>query len=426
MILLVVLVQLNSSCREKHSDESSKQRIASHILTAPPTQLSHSIGASLGKAIIYLGNTVDAKSVTPGGSFSITHYWKVVSKVDSGWQPFIQIIGAHGSDHSHPEQANAPPSWMQQAYPISQWKPGQIIVDRQVIELHSDWRSTAFIVVVGLSRGGERIEVSPVAESGVGSENAPGQLLVAELAVTPRSSEYVVHRTRTPIEIDGYGTEPAWQQALWSPMFTTAKGGRPPVGRARARLLWDTEFLYALIEVEDTDIYSPFANRDDTLWKADVVELFIDADRNRRGYVELQVNPNNAVFDAFFPKTRSQASHFEWNASLRSAVSIDGSRDVRHDLDHHWIAEIAIPHRDVKGMATDMKVNIPPQPGDRWRLNAVRVDKPKGAKSITASSWNPITIGDFHALSRMLTVVFADAEAAAPVQTVTPMKLKAR
>ncbi len=421
ILLMTVLEQIGSGCRASNLNDSTKERVASHLLSVPPTQLSNPIEAGIGKAIIYLGNTVDAKAVTPGGSFSITHYWRVVGKIDGQWRPLIQVTGTNetGSDCSIPpsnEQADANPSWMQQAYPMSRWKPGQIIADRQIIEIRSNWRSTALVVTVGLSRGSERMTVSPVAKSGVGSENTPGRLSIAELAVTPRSSEYVVHRTRTPIEIDGSGTDLAWQQALWSPMFTTAKGGRPPVGRARARLLWDTTFLYALIEVEDTDIYSPFGNRDDTLWKADVVELFIDADRNRRGYVELQVNPNNAVFDAFFPKTRSQASHVEWNSSLRSAVSVDGSQKERRDLDHHWITEMAIPHRDVKGMAADMKIHTPPQPGDRWRLNAVRVDKPKGAKSITASSWNPITIGDFHALSRMLTIVFADAKTTAPVK----------
>ena len=61
-----------------------------------------------------------------------------------------------------------------------------------------------------------------------------------------------------------------------------------------------------------------------------------------------------------------------------------------------------------------MKVTIPPQPGDRWRLNVIRVDLPRGAKGVAASSWSPITIRDFHALGRMLTVVFADAEGKLP------------
>jgi hypothetical protein len=42
------------------------------------------------------------------------------------------------------------------------------------------------------------------------------------------------------------------------------------------------------------------------------------------------------------------------------------------------------------------------------RMNVVRVDSTTGDKPQAASSWNRITYGDFHALDRMLTVVFAD------------------
>ncbi len=55
-----------------------------------------------------------------------------------------------------------------------------------------------------------------------------------------------------------------------------------------------------------------------------------------------------------------------------------------------------------------MKVNLPPKLGDTWKLNVVRVDKPKDAKQIRASSWSPITIQDFHALNRLGTVKFGE------------------
>jgi hypothetical protein len=59
--------------------------------------------------------------------------------------------------------------------------------------------------------------------------------------------------------------------------------------------------------------------------------------------------------------------------------------------------------------------------GDRWRLNVVRVDVKSGDKNQTASSWNRITLGDFHALDRMLTVVFADAGGSiVPTETSAP------
>jgi hypothetical protein len=56
-----------------------------------------------------------------------------------------------------------------------------------------------------------------------------------------------------------------------------------------------------------------------------------------------------------------------------------------------------------------MAVRLPPQIGDRWRLNVVRVDYRSGGGSPGVASWNRIGYSDFHALDRMLNVVFADA-----------------
>jgi hypothetical protein len=64
----------------------------------------------------------------------------------------------------------------------------------------------------------------------------------------------------------------------------------------------------------------------------------------------------------------------------------------------------------VKGNDPAMPVVLPPRVGDRWRLNVVRPDYRSGGGGPTVSSWNRISIADFHALDRMLNVVFADAQ----------------
>jgi hypothetical protein len=117
------------------------------------------------------------------------------------------------------------------------------------------------------------------------------------------------------------------------------------------------------------------------------------------------------LFDAYFPIGRRQKHHFEWSSGLTAQVVVHGSATDRSDTDRGWDVEIAVPLADVRGLDDGMAVRIPPQPGDRWRLNVVRVERPKGDKPhIRASSWSPITIGDFHALGRMLEVEFAGPE----------------
>ncbi|HEU4615484.1 MAG TPA: sugar-binding protein, partial [Kofleriaceae bacterium] len=211
-----------------------------------------------------------------------------------------------------------------------------------------------------------------------------------------------------PITIDGIGTEPGWGNAVASTDFVTADGSPDPVGKAMARMTWDEQNLYVFVSITDTDVFSPYTKHDEPLWKADCVEIFIDADGNRRGYVELQVNPNNATFDSYFATTRAQPGDETWDSNMQPAVKVRGTADKAGDRDQGWDVELAIPLAAVKGRADTMPVKLPPEVGDRWRLNVVRVDYRSGAKDPGVASWNRISYSDFHALDRMLNVVFAD------------------
>ena len=91
---------------------------------------------------------------------------------------------------------------------------------------------------------------------------------------------------------------------------------------------------------------------------------------------------------------------------MKSSVLVEGTAATRQDVDTGWNVEIAIPLAAVRGGDNQMAVSIPPQPGDKWRLNIVRGDKPNRGPYI-ASSWNQIPYSDFHALEAMVTVVFA-------------------
>ncbi|HLL25005.1 MAG TPA: carbohydrate-binding family 9-like protein, partial [Kofleriaceae bacterium] len=199
----------------------------------------------------------------------------------------------------------------------------------------------------------------------------------------------------------------AWSTAVTSPELVTADGSPDPVGKATAKLAWDDNFLYLFVTIVDSDITSPFKNHDDTLWKADAIEIFIDADGNRAGYVEMQVNPHNATFDSWFAGPRGPAGDVSWTSDLKSAVKVRGTADGG-DTDQGWDVEIAIPWAAAKGRAAQMPITIPPRIGDRWKLNVVRVDFKSGSDRVSATSWNRIGYGDWHALDRMLTVVFAD------------------
>jgi hypothetical protein len=384
--------------------------IEANLLAGEPAAMQNRVDADFGGKVVYLGNDVDTVNLTPGGNARILHYWKVIEPPGSDWRIFSHVLG------TGTEWMNVDDTDMRAGYPTSKWKAGDVIRDEQKFALERGWKSDFAELAVGLYRKGSHgIDGRMPLVSGPSDGEHRVRVFRFQVDRAGESAagapmEYRVRRASGPIAIDGVADEASWAEAPRSAAFTDAEGGRAVSGQTHARLLWDDEHLYAFIEVEDTDIHSPYKKRDDPLWKADCVELFIDADGNGRGYVELQVNPHNAHFDAWFPRTRAQKGDFDWRSGMRSAVVVDGTVDDRSDTDRGWNVEIAIPLADVKGRDDAMNVRIPPQPGDRWKLNIVRVDLPKGSEQVTASSWSPITIQDFHALDRMLEVVFADEQ----------------
>jgi|GEM_PF-203434 len=364
--------------------------VSKNVLKTAP-KFDHKVGANFGGKLIYLGNDAPERA-SPGESIAIIHYWKVVSPPGANWMLRTMVQGTSPRDRM---TANSTP--MRRAYPSTKWKAGDIIRDTQKIMLRRSWSSNAAVIRVGVLD--RKTHKAVAITSGPKVEDN-----WAEVATVPIKYN-VIPKAKGPIKIDGVADEPSWKTALASPNFVDAEGG-PQTQMTKARLLWDDQALYVFVEVSDTNIRSPYKKRDDPLWKGDVVEMFIDADRNGRGYVELQVNPNNAIFDSWFPQGPRQNPQFGWNSKLQAKVVVNGTVNT-NDKDTGWNVEIKIPMATVKGDNPKMRVNIPPKVGDRWRLNIVRVDR-DGKKYEGVSSWNRITMRDFHALGRMLVVVFGD------------------
>jgi hypothetical protein len=391
------------------SRKIDRKLVAANLLDQVPSDIAR-LDASLGpSAVTYVGNRVELPSagLSPGQSVRIAHYWRVERAPGPGWRVFGILRGSAGST----DFMYIDPSEMELAHPPQTWQAGEIIQDVHDIVVRPDWNSSKAVLYVGLARvGGHGISDRMAASGRNTFERAVlAATLKIDLAKAPPPPGTVyVPRASAPLIIDGLGMDEAWAKAAMSSEFPAAEGSPEPVGRTTAKLTWDSERLYVLVQVSDTDIYSPYHRHDEPLWKADAVELFIDADGSRRGYVELQVNPNNATFDSWFATTRAQPGDTTWDSGIETAVNVRGTSDRAGDSDAGWSAEIAIPWAAVRGKDSAMQVRIPPRVGDRWRMNVVRVDARSGRKDIAASSWNPISYRDFHALDRMLTVVFAD------------------
>jgi hypothetical protein len=421
---MVVAALAVTGCVEKNpggkGKKISEDYVNENLLTAVPT-MKNAVNADLGGKVVYLGNDVDTETLAPGGKVTVTHYWRITAAPGKDWRIFAHVTGATSQDWMNVDYTD-----MRAGYPARRWKAGDIIKDVQKFALKKDWTSSHAQLSVGMYRkGGRSIKDRMPIVSGPRDDQSRVKVFRFKVNVgagaakpAPKPAGYAVWRASGPIVIDGKADDAAWKKAPKSPAFVDAEGSPKTGKETRAQLLYDDTNLYVFLTAADDDVFSQYKKQDDPMWKEDVLELFIDADGNRRGYVELQVNPNNAHFDAWFATTRAKPGDVKWSANMKSAVVVHGSADNRKDKDIGWDVEIAIPLVAVKGNNPAMRVNIPPKPGDRWRLNIVRGDKPEKGR-LRASSWNKLTYQDFHALNRMLTVTFADAAGATkpPVKT---------
>lgn len=213
--------------------------------------------------------------------------------------------------------------------------------------------------------------------------------------------EYEASKAATAPVVDGALDDAAWRGAPWSAPFRRSSVNAPARQETRAKLVWDDTTLYVAFDVRDEDVVTPYTKDDDTLYESEVVEIFLDADRDGRTYDEIELSPADHLFDANFV-ARRQGMNLGWSSGTRHAVRLDATLNRSDDYDHGWTAELAIP------LAALSKVpRLPPQPGDRWRMNLYRLDHGRGG--VEGQAFSPVMVGDFHNLPKFGTLVFAGA-----------------
>lgn len=213
---------------------------------------------------------------------------------------------------------------------------------------------------------------------------------------------YEVLRTAIPIRVDGKLDEAAWINTPGVGNFVINKDGSPSPFKTEAKVLYDDKFLYFAFRCVDDNVWSTFRRRDEHLWNEEVVEVFLQADPRQTSYIELEVNPLGTMLDIFLVDIRKPLHYKSWNSEkLAWAVQVDGTVDGKGG-DRGWTCEVALPMEDIVPAP-----HIPPQPGDRWRLNLYRVEKLPVAAGM---AWSPTLKGDFHIPSRFGEIVFTNRQ----------------
>lgn len=412
-------VSAAAGCTEDAPSLSAAQEaeLSKYILTAPPEGLTK-VDVDFDGKVRLVGYSISPRQIhyPPGTRVTATLLWRCDGKLDAGVRLFTHLVAQGGQrlanlDDRGPlrrmEGVSGPP------LPPSRWTPGRYYKDEITFEIPAD-PSPTVLVAPGLFKGDSRLVIR-----GPGGDKE-SRVNVIRLSTGVRSAAAVLKELSVKklppgagdtLVIDGNLSEAAWASAAMAGPFVDVGSGRenPELWpKGSVKLAWDDAFLYAGFRVEDKSIRGgfPAGAKDPHLWERDTIEIMADpdGDGDNKDYYEIQINPQNLVFDTQyddynFPNGNGKGpfGHEEWSAGLTSAVALDGTIDDDTDVDRGYTVEVKIP------WASFSKAKAaPPAPGSSWRMNFYAMQNNGG------SAWSPILgQGNFHRASRFGRVTWA-------------------
>ncbi len=389
---LLSLLLLVTGCRD---EQAGPQQRAPRLppptqlrtLDAAPADLTFRSGATFGGgAVVYLGSRVTPQAAAPGQPVQVAHYFQAVRPPPQGWNFFMHVLEVGGGRMIQ----NADHEIQGGAAPLASWPVGKVIEDVSTLPMPP----VPARVVLGFWRGDERLPVDDAR-----AHDGLNRMLGPQLGGTaPELPEYSVKRTRKAPAVDGVLDDAAWKDA--TPVVLRGSfDGRAVAHRTEARLTYDDQALYVAFDAQDPDIWGTFRKRDEPIYEQEVVEIFLDANADGRTYNELQVSPNNVLFDAYFP-ARRQGMDLTWDSGMKTAVKVKGTVNQPGDRDEGWTVEMQIPLSRLNEVP-----HRPPKPADRWRFNLYRLEH-LGRRDVEGQAFSPLFMGDFHHLPRFGWLVF--------------------
>ncbi len=412
-MLLTHLVSCGSGCLcigdppDAELTERQQTSLARYVVDRPPAQL-HKLDIVFGEKLRLAGYTISppAARCKAGSSVRLQLVWQVNTPLTGSWQLFTHLRDASGQivanlDQQGPLRSMA--SIRGTPLPPRRWPKDKFIVDPLTFTIPKN-AAPQLNIVAGLYRGRSRMPVTAPA-SARGDHAQVVQLAVKgarQAAIKQLNVPQLTKEDR--IEIDGALKERAWKRAADTGPFVnvgTGKFDARATVQGRARLLWDERAMYVGFEVQDRSVTGgwPADAVDPHLWEKDTVEIMIDpdGDGDNRDYYEIQINPQNLVFDSQFDRynlprggRNGPFGHQDWSAQLTSAVLVRGTLDDDSDRDRGYTVEARIPWSSFSKAKRS-----PPAPSDRWRMNLYAMQNNGGV------AWSPILgKGNFHRASR--------------------------
>jgi hypothetical protein len=212
-------------------------------------------------------------------------------------------------------------------------------------------------------------------------------LILLALWAMPAEGIYVVEATEAETGALLAGNDDDWRKA-----------GRLSFGaspyRTAFRALWSSAGLHLRFDVDDPDSWHTMTKQDQRLWEEEVVEIFLDLDHSGTHYAEIELSPGNVLCDVRMVRG-------DPDKEMDLAFDLEGleSRVVRRPSSG-WTGLLFVPWTAFRPLASAAEVSLPPKPGERWRFNVYRIERPGGKKSpekgAIFSAWSPTGEDSFH------------------------------
>lgn len=435
-VLLTALAVVGSlACvgGKRHATAEERERLKAQILDVVPPDAKR-VDINFENKIRLVGYKVEPELAPSGTQVKLTYFWRCDDTIEEGWQLFTHIQH-EGYDKPENLDGNGPLRELKGSHQVmgpDRWERGRVYADEQTLTMPADLRGPDTLVYVGIWKGDARLRILS------GPNDGDNRAIVTKIktGVSAKKEEGKRGATDLPtlfptklaagekVVIDGKGDDVAWGAAASTGPFVEVGSGRSAASspiRGSAKVAWDSDTMYVLIEVIDADVRGFFTDKaaqpnDWTVsgqpmtWNHDTSEIMIDpdGDGDNKDYYELQIGPLNKSFKSQFdaynaPKTEPLGpfGHEDWDPKMKSAVRVRGTLDKSDDKDEGYTVEASIPWAAFAKGAR----NVPPKPGDTWRMNFYAMENNGG------TAWSPILgQGNFHRSSRFGRVTWTTKE----------------
>lgn len=426
-VVSVGLYMLSLGCVDRREPQNVWTKQTKQVKQLPT--MKYRLGAVLSSkrgSLRIHGVNVSPWPLKRGQKAKMTFYYRANKRIQAGWKYFLHLQSGAGSQgfRNLDQGINAA------LPPLTQLRPGALYSSSFHFRVPRDMTGSKLYFYMGiwhLRRG--RMKVT-------GAKSSQNRLLLAAVptdgkgprALPPRPV-YVAHRTNQPPTIDGVLNDPVWKHARSTGPWHYYNYQRKPRLRTEAKLAWDNTYLYVAIICEDDDIWGTYKKRDNHLWKQENIELFVDANRDKKGYAELQVSPAGVIFDTFFTSHRRPRpiGILNYDSGMIVKVKVDGTLNNKRDKDKRWVVEMKLPLKNLAYRQSD--VRLPPADGDEWLINFFRIDKSRRRRVYEDQSWSPPFTqrsGDYHNLYRFGTLRFSTRTLGQPTKRVPARRITKR